>query len=254
MKRKSIKKTRLVKAKTRRGEIRQKVKSKKPDSGAGVLLSNKPTSLSSKTKFLPNRVLPKGYFTLIVLAKKHGYAKDYIGWLSRTGRIKAIRYGKYGQWYASEISLSNYTASLASNNQQRYSAQSKALQLARQKGLSPVSSKVFADLVISGPKIIDGKTVSSKLSSEKALPVLLAKKPEQTNYANYASVSKPAESPEPQAIPVEVPRREPSPFRLVSGIFHQTPIGGIDFCSSVCYSRAWIEPSQLSRASLDQLV
>src|SRR3989344_5255502 len=68
--------------------------------------------------------LPEGYFSLIVLSEKYGYAKDYIGWLSRTGRIEAIRYGKYGQWHASENSKKDYISSLASASEQRYSAQS----------------------------------------------------------------------------------------------------------------------------------
>ena len=43
----------------------------------------------------------RGYLPLQILSGKCGYAKDYLGWLSRTGRIEAIRHGKYGQWYAS---------------------------------------------------------------------------------------------------------------------------------------------------------
>jgi len=46
------------------------------------------------------------------LSEKYGYAKDYLGWLSRTGRIEAVRHGKYGQWYASEESLKKYQLSL----------------------------------------------------------------------------------------------------------------------------------------------
>src|SRR3989344_7865250 len=56
---------------------------------------------------------PEGYFSLIVLSKKYGYAKDYIGWLSRTGRIEAVRYGKYSQWYVHEESLKQYISSIA---------------------------------------------------------------------------------------------------------------------------------------------
>src|SRR3989338_9410411 len=164
MKRKSIKKTLLVVAKTRRGgKIIQEQNILKPNSGP---------------------VLPRGYFSLIVLAEKHGYAKDYIGWLSRTGKIKAVRYGKYGQWHASEISLKKYTASLASNNQKRYSAQSKALQSTRQKSFSSIGSTVVvADLAMSGPefKTSDGKAVSSKLSDEDSLSDLKQKQTESLN-------------------------------------------------------------------------
>src|SRR3989344_1410599 len=39
-------------------------------------------------------------------------AKDYLGWLSRTGRIEAVRHGKYGKWHASEESLKKYQLSL----------------------------------------------------------------------------------------------------------------------------------------------
>jgi len=161
MKRKSIKKTLLVVAKTRRGgKIIQEQNILKPNSGP---------------------VLPRGYFSLIVLAEKHGYAKDYIGWLSRTGKIKAVRYGKYGQWHASEISLKKYTASLASNNQKRYSAQSKALQSTRQKSFSPADLTVVADLAMSGPefKTSSEKAVSSKLGDENfhQNPVELAEPP-----------------------------------------------------------------------------
>jgi len=55
--------------------------------------------------------LPEGYFSLNALSEKYGYAKDYIGWLSRTGRIEAVRYGKYGQWYGNDESLRNYVKS-----------------------------------------------------------------------------------------------------------------------------------------------
>src|SRR3989344_3352690 len=39
-------------------------------------------------------------------------AKDYLGWLSRTGRIEAVRHGKHGKWHASEESLKKYQLSL----------------------------------------------------------------------------------------------------------------------------------------------
>src|SRR3989338_11573440 len=86
--------------------------------------------------------LPEGYFSLIVLSEKYGYAKDYIGWLSRTGRIEAIRYGKYGQWYAFENSLKEYVSSLASASEKRYSAKSKELSAVRQGNLSSSSEVV----------------------------------------------------------------------------------------------------------------
>src|SRR3989344_1359735 len=49
-----------------------------------------------------------GFLSLNILAKKFGYAKDHIGWLARTGRIKAIRFGNKGQWYANEDSVRSY--------------------------------------------------------------------------------------------------------------------------------------------------
>ena len=52
------------------------------------------------------------YLPLHDLANKYGYAEDHLGWLSRTGRIEAIRHGKYGQWHASEESLEKYQSSL----------------------------------------------------------------------------------------------------------------------------------------------
>ena len=82
--------------------------------------------------------LPEGYSSLLVLSEKYGYAKDYIGWLSRTGRIKAIRSGKYGQWYASAKSLKTYISSLVTANEQRYSAQR-----------SSMSTKAIAELAVS---------------------------------------------------------------------------------------------------------
>ncbi len=57
-----------------------------------------------------------GYVLLKALSDKFGYAKDYLGWLSRTGRIEAVRHGKYGQWYASEESLKKYQFSLKNSN------------------------------------------------------------------------------------------------------------------------------------------
>src|SRR3989344_8135087 len=54
----------------------------------------------------------EGYFPLQILSEKYGYAKDHLGWLSRTGRIEAIRHGKYGKWHASEESLKKYQLSL----------------------------------------------------------------------------------------------------------------------------------------------
>lgn len=56
----------------------------------------------------------RGYLPLTNLSEKYGYAKDYLGWLSRTGRIEAVRHGKYGQWYGSEESLKKYQLSLIS--------------------------------------------------------------------------------------------------------------------------------------------
>ncbi|MDO8658222.1 MAG: hypothetical protein Q7K55_05765, partial [Candidatus Levybacteria bacterium] len=74
------------------------------------------------------------YFSLKSLSEKYGYAKDYLGQLSRSGRIEAIRHGKYGQWYASEGSLKEYQLSL-----------SRTL-------VSKITSEVESGLVISGSK------------------------------------------------------------------------------------------------------
>src|SRR3989344_2710030 len=52
--------------------------------------------------------IKRGYLPLKSLSEKYGYAKDYLGQLSRSGRIEAVRHGKYGQWYALEESLKNY--------------------------------------------------------------------------------------------------------------------------------------------------
>ena len=62
----------------------------------------------------PDSPLKEGFFPLQILEQRYGYAKDYIGWLARTGRVQAVRYGKYGQWYVSEVSLKNYRNSLTS--------------------------------------------------------------------------------------------------------------------------------------------
>src|SRR3989338_1447849 len=79
------------------------------------------SKIGSKTV---NSLLPRGFYSLQTLAEKYGYSKDYIGWLSRTNRIKAMRYGKHGRWYASAVSLKKYTTHLAEANAKRYSAQS----------------------------------------------------------------------------------------------------------------------------------
>ena len=70
--------------------------------------------MEKESTILLNFELPKGYYSLAVLAKKFGYVKDYVGWHSRTGKIKAIRYGKYGSWYASEESLADHVSCLIS--------------------------------------------------------------------------------------------------------------------------------------------
>src|SRR3989338_2187057 len=56
--------------------------------------------------------IERGYLSLKSLSEKYGYAKDYLGQLSRSGRIEAVRHGKYGQWYALEESLKRYQLSL----------------------------------------------------------------------------------------------------------------------------------------------
>src|SRR3989338_5522315 len=61
----------------------------------------------------PDSPVRDGFFPLHILEKRHGYARDYIGWLARTGRVQAVRYGKYGRWYVSDVSLKNYRKSLA---------------------------------------------------------------------------------------------------------------------------------------------
>src|SRR3989344_2692443 len=111
--------------------------------------------------------LPEGYFSLIVLSEKYGYAKDYIGWLSRTGRIEAVRHGKYGQWYASESSLKNYITSLASASEKRYSAKPKAFTADNQdfSSLTPV----VAELAVSVPE----REFSSEQDGETNLPTIL---------------------------------------------------------------------------------
>ena len=60
-----------------------------------------------------------GYVPLIVLADKYGYAKDHVGWLARTGRLQAIRHGRYGQWYVKEDSLKRYQVELAESQKRR---------------------------------------------------------------------------------------------------------------------------------------
>jgi len=62
---------------------------------------------------LKDSPIERGYLSLKVLSEKYGYAKDYLGQLSRSGRIEAVRYGKYGQWYATEISVKKYQLSLS---------------------------------------------------------------------------------------------------------------------------------------------
>src|SRR3989344_179570 len=95
----------------------------------------------------------KGYFSLLVLSEKYGYAKDYIGWLSRTGRIEAVRHGKYGQWHASEESLKDYISSLASASEKRYSTRSTIL--------SSITHEPVAELAVSGLPTDERGSVSS---------------------------------------------------------------------------------------------
>ena len=53
----------------------------------------------SEKPILNDDPVNKGYFQANDLAERYGYAKDYIGWLARTGRVQAIRYGKlYGSF------------------------------------------------------------------------------------------------------------------------------------------------------------
>ncbi|MDP3697079.1 MAG: hypothetical protein Q8R55_03535, partial [Candidatus Taylorbacteria bacterium] len=154
-------------------------------------------------------MLKEGYLSLIVLSDKYGYAKDYIGWLSRTGRIEAVRYGKYGQWYASEDSLKTYISSLASASEQRYSAQSKAVSRDRQN-VSSLPSVVVAELAVVGPLISTEKVISSEPIGEKNLPIELPffKKEEQN--------MEPAEFPAPHVYTAESETRPEVPFSVPS--------------------------------------
>src|SRR3989344_1279098 len=76
-------------------------------------------SLKKYQALKPSSKIDAGYFPLHDLADKYGYAKDHLGWLSRTGRIEAVRHGKYGQWYASEGSLKKYQISLIPSSEGR---------------------------------------------------------------------------------------------------------------------------------------
>ncbi|MDP4001684.1 MAG: hypothetical protein Q8P69_01415, partial [bacterium] len=49
------------------------------------------------------------YLPLLTLAQQFGYAKDYLGWLARTGKIDAIK-STSGQWFAREMSVRAYYA------------------------------------------------------------------------------------------------------------------------------------------------
>ncbi|KKT82684.1 MAG: hypothetical protein UW79_C0002G0001, partial [Candidatus Yanofskybacteria bacterium GW2011_GWA2_44_9] len=90
-----------------------------------------------------------GFFPLQVLSEKYGYAKDYIGWLARTGRIQAIRYGKYGQWYASETALAEYRQSLTLANQERYNSNRNKLKA------------ILASAEVSGSRLTDNAEAQS---------------------------------------------------------------------------------------------
>ena len=107
--------------------------------------------------------LPEGYSTLLDLSEKYGYAKDYVGWLSRTGRIEAIRHGRYGQWYASEDSLKDYISSIASASEQRYSVRSKS-------SVSSTPQDVVAELAVFNPKPISFGDEDKVLSTEEIVP------------------------------------------------------------------------------------
>ena len=75
----------------------------------------------------------RGYLPLQSLSEKYGYAKDYVGWLSRTGRIEAVRHGKYGQWYASEESLKKYQLSLIPSSSKAIPAKESQLVVSESK-------------------------------------------------------------------------------------------------------------------------
>ena len=61
-------------------------------------------NLESKKESLQNR----GYFGLKLLARKYGYAKDHLGLLARTGKVKAIQFGNRHEWFIHEGSLKDY--------------------------------------------------------------------------------------------------------------------------------------------------
>ncbi len=84
-----------------------------------------------------------GYFLINNLAEKYGYAKDHVGWLARTGRIEAVRCGKYGRWYARESSLLDYRKSLTEKSRS-FSTKSPAVLLsAPSHNKSSYSAKSF---------------------------------------------------------------------------------------------------------------
>ena len=169
-------------------------------------------------------VLPEGCFSLLVLSEKYGYAKDYIGWLSRTGRIEAVRYGKYGQWYGNDESLKNYISELASASEQRYSAQKSLL---RQERLSYLNPPVVAELAVSVPALsssteedknkgqsIPAGIVKMELKTEVDEMILSEPKVDQTPL-----VSQPTELSEPFVMTTE-----PKPQQVVPNVPPVVPL------------------------------
>jgi len=112
----------------------------------------------------PDSPARKGFFPLHILEERYGYAKDYIGWLARTGRVEAVRYGKYGQWYVSDVSLKNYRKALAE-------AQPAAAKLVAAKSVSQstqASEKVLS--FVPSFVLLNKSSYSAKLSSPVSIP------------------------------------------------------------------------------------
>lgn len=127
---------------------------------------------NNKVAERPDSPTERGYLPLQILSDRYGYAKDYIGWLSRTGRIQAVRYGKYGQWYASQESLKKYQLSLISSRR-GFSRQDEASNkngnvfrsgISVDSKNSPERESVSCDPVVSGSKPADSFSLEQLLA------------------------------------------------------------------------------------------
>lgn len=78
------------------------------------------SSLKKYQALVASEVVPKGHLPLKTLAKKHGYAKNYLATLAKTGKIEAFRDQK-GSWYANEKSTEQYVLKAAIQREQRFS-------------------------------------------------------------------------------------------------------------------------------------